>query len=172
MVWPEQNRINHFKNVLRSYQFYTHEKLLVEGKIRGYEMLINELKDSLCAGPKAVRYDKVIVQGSPDYHKIEQDRLEKLDKTYAKIEKYERKIVHYKQNIKKIDQKTKIINNFLSFCDKDIGQSAFKIYCLNDSTFQKEAEKLFIEKKTLQRRVNDEIENFFKDVLRDIEVLY
>lgn len=172
MVFLNQNRMNHFKNMLRSYEFFIQEKENLEFSIESSLKHIELIKDSMVIEPKSVSFDRVAVQGSPDYHKIEQDRLERVDEAYSRIDRTEQKIRADRNNLRIIERKIEMINQFISYCDKDIGQAAFRIYCLNESTFNIEAKRLFIERKTLQRRMNEEIVNFFKDVPRDIVFMY
>lgn len=124
-------------------------------------------KIEIMYGVKAIRYDRVVVQGGPDPKTKERARLELIDKS---------KIIEEKKQ--KIEQKLKIIEEFCEFSDKKIAQAAFNIYCQqkdmegNRFTFYKEGEKLYMSEKTLQRKVDKQIEDFLKVDRQDIKELW
>lgn len=142
---PTRRDIDHFKKaILMDYNRLILDKADCNGRLFEIEDQINSM-----FGVKGVHYGGI--PGSSDPHYKELKRLGLIDKS-KKIE----------QKLAKIDQKIAIIDTFCRFADTKISEAAFRIYCLETSTYKQEAENMFISESTLKRKINQEIYNFLK----------
>ena len=125
--------IKHFKAKLNDYSY------LISKLTRVREALL-DLETR--RGVHAVRYDKGPSGSNPLLKEL--NRLKDIDRNEF-LEKLE---AQYQGEL----------DSIMDFIDKcPVGASVFRIYCTGESSYEKEAEQLFMAPKTLQRLINKEI---------------
>lgn len=132
--------VEHIKSILKSYNYHTHMLKIYEDKL---------LEIKTARGIHAVRYDKEMTSVAYDRYKAEMNNLNMQEKE----EQWQKKVDNEKTELAKIDD---ILNSVHS----KISEPIFNIYCLNKSTYFREAKKLGIHEKTLKRLVDRELKNY------------
>lgn len=128
----------YLKNKLEDYRYWHY--ILKTTALKKYEL-------DVIRGLHSVAPKEVCVQGTSDSLNKELRRLELID-AYDKNE----------QELKTAIVEMKAIQRILlNIKDKSLVLPIFNIHCLKSSTYSKEAKKLFIHEKTLQRKVNREL---------------
>ena len=130
--------IQAYKDECKRYLFYTRQ---FNKAWDDRELLWDQLKNF-----KSIRYDIDRVQGSPDPSVIEERKLEISDE----IERITKVIEEIMVKITNIDSTVDMMVD-------EIGRAFFNIYCLKKTTLEKEASKIFMDRKTLERKINKEI---------------
>lgn len=157
MVNPTQQDIDWFRHLLEDYDRLVRDRTKCEDELDELQARIDSM-----FGVKAIRYDRVVVQGSSDPNAKERKRLEIIDKQIIWEEKWIR-----------IDKKLDIIKRFRAFSDKKIAEAVFRIYCLKKDpdgeryTFEREAKKLYMHERTLHHRADAQIRKFLKIAIPD-----
>lgn len=105
------------------------------------ELLWDQLKNF-----KSIRYDIDRVQGSPDPSVIEEHKLEISDE----IERISKKI-------EGIMVKITYIESTVNMLDKEISEAFNNVYCLRTATLEREAVRIHMDRKTLERKINKQI---------------
>ena len=133
------------KNELENYRYrYNNLKKLA---LRKYEI-------DVIRGMHSPKIKEVCVQGSSD----------NLIKEYRRLDLIELNDENERQLAIAIKEMKSIQKILLNIEDKKLVLPIFKIHCLKESTYFKEANKLYIHEKTLQRQVNRELK---KTIERD-----
>lgn len=126
--------LKHFKAKLSDYNYIKH-------KISNIRLQIEEFETK--RGVHAVRYD-VEHTGSVNHQLLELRRLENADIA----DDLEFQLSRY---LNKLEE----INRYLD--QSEYKEAIIRIYCQNTSTFAIEANRLYMDRKTLIRRINKEI---------------
>lgn len=134
-ITDSKQEVKHFKNQLSDYYY-------LKSKLARIEDMQIELEAK--RGVKAIQYDKEYTSGSIDPLVAE---LKRLDDT-EKADFLDKEWIKYSN---KLDW----IENFLK--SSEIGTSIKKIHCLGESSYEKEARRLYMGVMTLKRKVNREI---------------
>ncbi|MBQ3418532.1 MAG: hypothetical protein IJH31_00165 [Erysipelotrichaceae bacterium] len=134
-------RVNFYKRHLKNYKYYQERLKECDDKL---EVLYYNRN-----GVKALRYDLPVANGSQDdYSKfIKEDDLRE-------------KIFYWEQEKDKITGILKEMEDDL--LKMKTGEIIKKVYCLGKSTFYKEAKKLYVDAKTLKRRIDKDIKSLLK----------
>lgn len=154
---PTQADIDWFKRFLEDYKRLVRDHAKCKDELSKLDLQIEALY-----GVKAIRYDRVVVQGSPDPHVKERKRLQIIDRQIA-----------WEEKRTKIERKLEIIEQFRQFPDPKISEAVFRIYCLKKDpdgeryTFDREARDLYVQSRTLQRWADAQIKKFLKNVVHD-----
>ena len=130
--------IKHFKAQLNDYSYLISKLARVREAVLDLETR---------RGVHAVRYDKGPSGSDPLLREL--NRLKDIDRNEF-LEKLE---AQYKSELD-------YIMGFIDQCP--IGASVFRIYCTGESTYQEEADRLYMEVSGLKRKVDKEIEKYLK----------
>lgn len=148
----KQYDIDRFKRFLEDYRALKQDLEMYNSRLEQYELQIRTLFDV-----KGIRYDQIVVEGGPDPHIKERIRLDLIDR--------ERKI---EPKITAVQSKLDVIDSFRRSAG-EITEAAFRLYSLKYDpetgeryTFSQEAERLYMSKSSLKRKIDKEIAHFLK----------
>lgn len=127
-----------YKDECRRYKFYYSQfnKAWSER-----ELLWDQLKNF-----RSIKYDIDRVQGSQDPSVIEEHKLEISDE-----------IERVSKVIEGIMVKITNIESTVEMMDEELSQAVMNVYCQKTATLEKESQRLHMDRKTLERKINKEI---------------
>ena len=146
-----QNDIKRFKRLLEDYS-------ALQMDIAIYQNIIDQYQENIEAifEVKAINYEQ-LASGSSDPLKKQRLYLSMVDR-----QKF------YEEKTKDTRQKLETIERYRRSCG-DISESAFRLYCLKKDpataeaySFDREAERLFLSRMTLRRKIDRSISHFLK----------
>lgn len=141
--------INAFRLELKKYSFYYRQRRYYKNRL----ILIEHEEEGIIGKDMSIER----VQGSSDPIKKAERRLELIE---------EKEMIE--SVLEKINSRIDNIDNAINLMDNDIANSIRKIYIYRNSTLYKEANKLFMSKRSICRRIDEEISKLPPDVIEKI----